>query len=334
MKKSHTILQTILAKDDSLIVIDGGARNGPKDLVGLEEICQFHCFEPNPSELDGVNCSIVNEIKVASKQAHTNAYPFALCGVSGTTTLNISMRPGATSTLEPNKEFVERFAADNFSEMRHIVERIQVPAISLHDFMHQAELRSIDFIKLDTQGNELDILKSAGDYLDSVSVIMTEVEMVPLYQNQPLFHDVSQFLCSRGFELVDLRSTATCRRFHARSDLPPTAYRLVWGDAIFVRRPADADKPRSIQQGLVLAGLGYADMAIDLFDRNSTLTIQQKRDLERFARWAAEPHWFSGRIKRVLERTLGLLIQRYHWRTGHQVKSLKSKSYRPIDDGA
>lgn len=321
---THPALKNILQPDDNLIVIDGGARNGPKDLVGLEQLCQFHCFEPNPCELTGIDWLVAEQIKTATRQGNTTAYPFALCGSSGSATLNISVRPGATSTLEPNCTLLDRFAADNFSELKEIVKRIQVPAISLHDFMSKAELSNIDFIKLDTQGNELDILKSAGDYLDSVSVIMTEVELVPLYKDQPLLHDISQFLCSRGFELIDLQSTPTCRRFLARPDLPPSAYQLVWGDAIYVRRPEDATKPRALQQGLVLAGLGYADMAIDLFDRNPKLTPQQKRDLEVFARWATEPHWLTGRIKRVAERALGLIIHRYHWNRGHQVRSLKT----------
>ena len=251
-------------------------------------------------------------------------YPVALCGWSGSTTLNISVRPGSTSTLEPNGELLDRFAVDNFSEMKNIVRRLEVPSVTLADFMQQAGLRHIDFIKLDTQGNELDILKSAGDFLQSTSVIMTEVEMLPLYKDQALFHDVTAFLSGQGFELVDLQANPTCRRFHAQDDLPPSAYRLVWGDAVYARRLDDAAKPRSVEQGLVLAGLGYADIAIDLFRRSPMLSAKQKAELEEFARWAVKPKTLTGRIKRFVERTFGLLIQRYNWRRGHQVDSLLS----------
>lgn len=317
-----TLLKELTREWGEIIALDGGARGGPKDLNGLEGFCQFHCFEPNPAELDGVKGDVQSAIKMAAADSsRTKVYPFALCRNTGEATLNVSVRPGATSTLEPNAELLKRFHADHFSEMEHITKRIAVPAISLHDFMRQAGLNTIDFIKLDTQGNELDILQSAGDYLDTVSVIMTEVEMIPLYQGQPLFHDVSAFLCARGFELVDVRSTPSCRRFHARPDLPPSAYRLVWADAIYARKPDDAAKPRALHQGLVLAGLGYADMAIDLFDRNPHLNPAQRMALEQFARMAAEPHWRTGKLKRLLERNLGLLIQRYPWRHGHQVAS-------------
>lgn len=319
----YPALDQVLGAEDRLIVVDGGARNGPVDLVGLHGLCQYHCFEPNPIELKSAAWEIKNTIKAETEREQTSVYPFALCGSSGTATLNISIRPGSTSTLEPNHELLARFEADNFSEMREIVKRLEVMATSLADFMQQARFNYIDFIKLDTQGNELDILKSAGSFLQSTSVIMTEVEMIPLYKDQALFHDMTAFLASEGFEFIDLRSNPTCRRFHARDDLPPSAYRMVWGDAFYARRLEDASKPRSLQQGLILAGLGYADIAIDLFHRNPTLSAKQKINLEGFARWAAEPHWSTGRLRRLLERTFGLLIQRYNWRHGHQVASRK-----------
>lgn len=320
---AYQFLEQILDPGDKLIVVDGGARNGPKDLSGLSELCNFHCFEPNPNELGGVDWLVTDNLENTADQNKPTVYPFALSDSSGSTMLNVSLRPGATSTLEPNERFLARFAADNFSQLKEIVERIEVPAITMRDFMSRAKLSHCDFLKLDTQGNELNIIRSAGEYLESVSVIMTEVELVPLYLDQPLFHDVSLFLHSHGFELVDFRFSPTCRRFHARSDLPPSAYRLVWGDAIYAYRPDDVSKPRALQQGLVLAGLGYADMAIDIFDRHPFLTAGHKTRLEAFARWGAEPHRLMGRIKRVIERALGLIIHRYNWRRGHQVRSMK-----------
>ena len=314
-------LKNILAPDDPLVVIDGGARNGPMDLVGLKHMCHFHCFEPNPQALGGVAQSTPDGVNAGNVNPLT-VYPFALCGEGGNTTLNISARPGASSTLEPNHELLERFTKDNFSEMKHIVNQIQVPAISMLDFMAKANLSHIDFLKLDTQGNELSILQSAGDAINLIDVIMTEVEFIPLYKKQALFHDISAYLLSKGFELVDLRWVPACRRFHSRPDLPPTAYRLVWGDAIYARKPAEATKPRALQQGLVLAGLGYADLAIDLFDRNPKLCQTQKKELEKFARWVVEPKSLMGKWKRFIERSLGLVIQLYDWKRGHQVNSL------------
>lgn len=321
------LAKKILAPGDKLVVVDGGARNGPKELWGLDEFCRFFCFEPNPKELHGVDWRVSDRL-VALEHCGPVVYPFALSGSSGHATLKVSLRPGATSLLEPNREFLDRFRVDNFSELKEVVNRIEVPTVTLKEFMTRAGLGHIDFLKLDTQGNELDIMRSAEEYLESISVIMTEVEMVPLYQDQPLFHDVSSYLHSRGFELIDFRFDPTCRRFHSRPDLPPSSYRLVWGDAIYAYKPYDVRKRRALEQGLILSGLGYADVAIDIFDRHPDVTSSLSASLEKFARAAAEPHSLLGRAKRYLERTFGLVMHRYSWRRGHQVNSMKSSGRR------
>lgn len=318
----HPDLSGVLDEGDWLVVVDGGARNGPKNLVGLDHLSRFYCFEPNPAEIDSFHWVVSDSI--SADKGKITLYPFALCDTSGSTTLNISLRPGATSTLEPDPAVLDRFEMDYFSEMKEIVRRIEVPAITLQDFINKTQLPHVDFLKLDTQGNELDILRSAGRNLESISVIMTEVELMPLYRNQALFHDVSAFLYQHGFEMIDLRHTPGCRRYHARHDLPPEAYRLVWGDAVYAYRPGDVSKARALQQGAVLAGLGYADLAIDIFDRHPRLLPAQKSLLEQYARWAAEPQWRIGKWKRWIERKLGLIIHRYNWRVGQRVRSMKT----------
>ena len=102
----------------------------------------------------------------------------------------------------------------------------------MESFLVTSGIPHIDLLKLDTQGNELDILKSLGHRINDVQVIKVEVEMVPMYEGQPLFHDVAAYLDSQGFEFVDLVATDPCRRFHARPDLDANSYRMVWGDAV------------------------------------------------------------------------------------------------------
>jgi len=73
------------------------------------------------------------------------------------------------------------------------------------DNIAQRENLSIDVIKIDTQGTELDILEGAQDCLAS-SIFMAEVEVFFLerYKHQPLCHDIVAYMQARGFELIDL----------------------------------------------------------------------------------------------------------------------------------
>ena len=61
-----------------------------------------------------------------------------------------------------------------------------------------------NFVKLDTQGYELEILK--GSDLSSFEVILTEASLIPINKGCPDMAQVVEFLSSRGFRLVDFCS--------------------------------------------------------------------------------------------------------------------------------
>ena len=81
-----------------------------------------------------------------------------------------------------------------------------------------------DFLKLDVQGFELEVLKGATDCLGASVAVLTEVSFQEFYQDQCLFHDIVEYLWRRDFLLVALgHGTAIGRR-------------LVQGDALFLKR--------------------------------------------------------------------------------------------------
>ena len=312
-------------RGDCLIFIDGGARGGLHDCTALAPYATVLGFEPNPAEVKKLGPAATTIRPLELRRGTTTAYPYAICGTSGSVTLNVTLRPGATSTLQPDPDLAVRFAADHWSEMCEVVETIEVPSISLAEFARASATPYCDFLKLDTQGNEYEILDSAGEFLDRVGVIKTEVELYPLYKGQRLFHDVVRLLAARGFDLVDLTWTEPCRRFHARPDLPPRAYRLVWGDAIFVRRPYEFSDPRGVQKALVLAHLGYVDLAIYLFRNAKDLSAKVRAELEQYAVDLLAPQTTKGKIRAMLERWFSLQITRYDWKRGQQVKSARRR---------
>lgn len=313
-RMTREVLHESLAPDDFFVVIDGGARNGAMDIAPFNEFSAVYCFEPSPEEF--------GRIRALSAQLGRGSVcvsPAALCGHDGNVMLNISARPGATSTLEPNAGYLRHYAADNWSGLAKIVDRVEVPCQTLATFLGEAGLRHVDLLKLDTQGNELDILRSLGDRIDDVEVIKTEVEMVPMYVGQPLFQDIAAYLVQRGFEFVDLAAADACRRFHSRADLDPSAYRLVWGDAIFVRRPYEFGDPRALHRALMLAALGYADLAIYMVRNIPALSTATRQKVEAALAAPQPPASFLGATRRKLERMFGLRISRHCWAAGKQV---------------
>jgi hypothetical protein len=62
----------------------------------------------------------------------------------------------------------------------------------------------VDYIKVDTQGTELEIMQGGIQTLKHVRCLEVEVEFNPIYLGQPVFADVDTFLRGQGFVLWKL----------------------------------------------------------------------------------------------------------------------------------
>jgi FkbM family methyltransferase len=60
------------------------------------------------------------------------------------------------------------------------------------------------FLKIDTQGFEMQVLKGAEEALQYIKGIQVEMSLVPLYKDDVLFKDMVKYLNSKGFELMSL----------------------------------------------------------------------------------------------------------------------------------
>ena len=61
-----------------------------------------------------------------------------------------------------------------------------------------------EFLKIDVQGYELEVLKGAQGILDSVEVILTEVNHTELFKGVPLAAELIGWIAERGFALHDI----------------------------------------------------------------------------------------------------------------------------------
>ena len=61
-----------------------------------------------------------------------------------------------------------------------------------------------DFIKIDTQGYELEILKGGTKTLTAAEFVLLEVSFLDIYKNSPLVADVMTYMQQQGFVLYDI----------------------------------------------------------------------------------------------------------------------------------
>jgi len=65
---------------------------------------------------------------------------------------------------------------------------------------------SVDFLKLDVQGYELEVLKGAEESLRGIQAILMEVSLLRVNKGAPLLHEVLRFMDERGFRAYDICS--------------------------------------------------------------------------------------------------------------------------------
>jgi len=127
---------------------------------------------------------------------------------------------------------------------------IPIETTTFNKVARDHNLGSVDFMKIDTEGAELDILKGATDYLRPGGLLGLEVEIRTLPTlNSPLFQEVYSYLYDLGFYLADVD---LYRRSRAALPLPvssdhrdhlgrPLALghtiggQIALGDALFMR---------------------------------------------------------------------------------------------------
>jgi len=70
---------------------------------------------------------------------------------------------------------------------------------TLHQVVTSEKLPKPDFVKLDVQGAEIDILKGAGDLLDGCSLLLAECPIVPYNLGAPELNEYLTYFKSKGF---------------------------------------------------------------------------------------------------------------------------------------
>ncbi|MFN3359981.1 MAG: FkbM family methyltransferase [Pseudanabaenaceae cyanobacterium] len=133
-----------------------------------------------------------------------------------------------SSIIPPNyaiHHYIETIPGEFDIKSVETVQTIRLDDINLGD---------TDYLYLDTQGFELEILRNSQVLLKNVVTVHTEVCFVDLYQSQPLFGDVDVFLRSCGFYYhhSEQKGGRTCLPF-TFGELG-AFHQEVWSDFVYI----------------------------------------------------------------------------------------------------
>jgi len=181
----------------SEIWIDVGAHTGQLTL----EYAEWHpnvlifAFEPDIRVLGSLIGKLKNFIVM----------PMAVSETDGVAEFFINAADGTSSLLPFNPEaFGQDWKESDglFTKMREIV-----PTIRLDTFLSRMGIDIVDYLKIDTQGADLMVVRSLGDRLKDVRSLTLEADVTPIraYKGSSPKDEIVDFLISHNFELVRTR---------------------------------------------------------------------------------------------------------------------------------
>ena len=140
---------------------------------------------------------ILKFLREIKKMYNFNAYEIAVSNTNGRAKFNAigiknneyknsgisSLREGLTT----NKE--------NFAS-------VDVEMIRMDNFMQKEKLEAIDFLKLDVEGMNYEVLEGFGEKLAKVKAVQIEGEYKVRWKGQKLYADIEKLLQKKDFKLV------------------------------------------------------------------------------------------------------------------------------------
>jgi len=264
------------------MMVDCGAREVVPDLGILAAFPRATLigFEPDSKE-----CARLNQ----TSKGQCMFFPVAVGQRSETRTFYITRRREASSLYVPNVEFFGKFLGYLKSKALEVVDTAPVQVVSLDSYFPVVGIKEVDFLKLDVQGAELDVLRGSESFLQSsVLGMKIEVEFTAIYQDQPLFAEVDAYVRRFGFMLFDFLSLVRYRREVLPGELD-TRGQLLWGDTLYLRDYQyfieRSMKLEAMKLAVLASAYGFHDYALEILqfllrERRDMLTDAEIADLE------------------------------------------------------
>ena len=183
------------------VIFDVGAHNGSSILRFRKLFGQsaaIHSFEANPNLVKNLLADFGHgqNVKVCDRAVSDVDKELVNFNVHDTST-------GSSSLLEVNQD-------RKFSKRRNIssstISRTTVETITLDSYTLANNVQSINLLKIDTQGNELGVLRGAKSLLSKSAIDVIEFELIVMdaYKTSIGTYEILTYLDSYGYKLAAL----------------------------------------------------------------------------------------------------------------------------------
>jgi FkbM family methyltransferase len=222
----------------SRIVVDIGASTGA--------FANFMADRATDSGNSRVSVVAVEPIhsSAAQIQSRTNLIVIqkAISSEKGRKLLRVTKNPELSSFKPVNPE-IDRNLWDFHLSFMEIVEEVMVDCITLEELINELNIREIDFLKIDTQGTDLEVFLSAGPNLSRIKSAVLEFPFTQdscLYENEVDVTEAIRILGNKGFFPIRLvpNGAGECNLFICNSNYSINDYLLLEKELRFNNAPA------------------------------------------------------------------------------------------------
>lgn len=219
------LVQERLPAGTRLTVLDAGARDAsldPRWRGFRKDRIEFIGFEADATEAARLNQEAL------SQGRHCRYFGVGLWSSAGERSFYETAASGGSSLFHPNHPVTDRWKFESETnimlgrDLLTVTKTSAIPVEALDDVLAKEPARQIDFMKLNVQGAELEILSGGTHTLRDVLGVQTEVSFVESYVGRPMFSDIDAVLRRAGFEFFDIiashymgrdRSPVTARQY-------------------------------------------------------------------------------------------------------------------------
>jgi FkbM family methyltransferase len=131
---------------------------------------------------------------------------YALGAAEGSLPLNVMVSDQFSSFLEPDNS-----RAEDLGEL-NVPSHVETVAVRTLDTVLPTLRERLGFerpyLKLDTQGFDMEVLRGGSDSLSMVRALQTEASVIGIYKGMPTYMEMIRYLGERGFDLSGLYPVA------------------------------------------------------------------------------------------------------------------------------
>lgn len=193
---------TYKGKKYNMIVFDVGANNGSSSVPLAKQNSDILVFgfEPTPEMIAVINS------KIEGMENYV-IIPKAVSDYNGISEFNIAGNAdwGCSSLLNFSEKSKTNWPGRTDFNVTH---KMNVDVIRLDSFIEENNIPQIDFLHIDTQGSDLNVLKGLGKYIANVMQGTMEAGTSDdiLYYGQNKLNESVKFLLANQFQITDVNS--------------------------------------------------------------------------------------------------------------------------------